>query len=161
MNTTIPVGSPLPNFQRRLPSISPHPAQQQFSSSEEEESSACISIDLDDEDDVDAFDHSTAGHGVLFDDDDKSHRSRHNDVPNGLDDDFEDKAVACFRFFVLFMLICAMVSAGVATWYYVGRDEEDDFEHQVRLAETLHESDNGVFSCRILFGVVRTSMGFK
>jgi hypothetical protein len=53
------------------------------------------------------------------------------DDPNGLDDDFEDKAVQCFRFFVLFILVSAMAAAGVCTYVFISKDQEDDFAMEV------------------------------
>jgi hypothetical protein len=52
-----------------------------------------------------------------------------------IDGDFEDKAVACFRFFILFILVSVMVAAGASTWHFLSTDEHGDFQHEVRTNE--------------------------
>ncbi len=48
-----------------------------------------------------------------------------------IDTDFEDKAVGCFRFFVLFVLVSAMAASGAATWHFITEDQNEDFINQV------------------------------
>jgi hypothetical protein len=75
----------------------------------------------------------------------------------GIDDDFEDKAVSCFRLFVLFILVSAMAAAGISTWHFISNDQADDFQHEVRLSRKLMvEIHQCIFSfiisfCEILF----------
>jgi hypothetical protein len=76
---------------------------------------------------------------ILHDDDTTSDHSIDTQVEeaseadaNGLDSDFEDKAVSCFRFFVLFVLISAIAGAGTATWYFMTENQNEDFVHEVR-----------------------------
>ena len=40
--------------------------------------------------------------------------------------DLEERAVSCFRGFVLFLLVGAMVAAGITTWHFLSEDQEDD-----------------------------------
>jgi hypothetical protein len=74
-----------------------------------------------------------------FEDDDSSFFEEEEEEENpekeieGIDDDFEDKAVSCFRLFVLFILVSGMAAAGASTWYFISNDEADDFQHEVRL----------------------------
>ena len=49
------------------------------------------------------------------------------------EDNFEEKAVLCFRVFVLCVLLCAMAAAGAGTWFFITHDEDQDFAGQVRL----------------------------
>jgi hypothetical protein len=44
-------------------------------------------------------------------------------------DDFEDRAVSCFRFFVLFLLVAGIITAGVTSWKFLKNEEYEDFEH--------------------------------
>jgi hypothetical protein len=49
----------------------------------------------------------------------------------GLDDDFEDKAVQCFRLFVMFVLLTAMAVAGACTYEFLTRDQVEHFQSEV------------------------------
>jgi hypothetical protein len=43
------------------------------------------------------------------------------------EDDFQEKAVWCFRLFVIFILVSAMAVAGASTWCFITADEYNDF----------------------------------
>jgi hypothetical protein len=74
------------------------------------------------------------------DDDDSSFTSddEEDDVEGGKDDnhsiapaDFEDQAVQCFRYFVLFVLVASTAAAGAATYFFIHNDQQDDFTEDV------------------------------
>ena len=43
-------------------------------------------------------------------------------------DEFEDKIVSCFRFFILTLLVGGMIAAGVSSWKFVQNAETENFE---------------------------------
>jgi hypothetical protein len=52
---------------------------------------------------------------------------RQEKADDALEDDFQEKAVLCFRLFVIFVLVSAMAVAGASTWFFITGDEYDDF----------------------------------
>ena len=80
---------------------------------------------LEDDEDDEEDDDSTAV------DDDHSNQNGDGGT-GGMDHQMEDKAVSCFRLFVVFLLIGGMVAAGVASWKFLQNEEYADFEHEVR-----------------------------
>ena len=95
-------------------------------------------IDSEIDDDFSDFDNNDDNLSYDEDDDSSTADETGASVSGGagggvMDDaDFEDKAVSCFRFFVMFLLIGGMIAAGVGTWKFLQQEEYDDFEHEVR-----------------------------
>ena len=47
------------------------------------------------------------------------------------DNEFETKAITCFRGFIFFLMVASTVTAGVVTWYLLNKAEEGDFQQEV------------------------------
>lgn len=48
-----------------------------------------------------------------------------------IDTDFEDKAVGCFRVFVLLVLLSTMAASGAVSWRLMTEAENNDFVEEV------------------------------
>jgi hypothetical protein len=48
-----------------------------------------------------------------------------------IDTEFEDNAVTCFRLFVFFVLLGAIIASGVCTWHLMTEEQSRDFVDQV------------------------------
>lgn len=76
---------------------------------------------------VELYDDSTSDHSIETEVEEASD----SDEGKRLDSDFEDKAVSCFRFFVLFILVFAMAGAGAATWHFMTKNQYENFYDEV------------------------------
>lgn len=75
---------------------------------------------------VDLYDDTTSDHSIETEEEAQPSERAVNDT------DFEDKAVSCFRYFILFVLVAAMAASGAATWHFMTEDQNEDFENEVR-----------------------------
>jgi hypothetical protein len=93
------------------------------------------SVDKDDnEDDT----HSTAerssdvekGNTNKFSDEvDEGEESTQGDL---MDDEFEKRAISCLRYFVLFLMVAFTIAAGITSWKFLKREEQNQFINEVR-----------------------------
>jgi class 3 adenylate cyclase len=97
---------------------------------------------------LDSGDQSYDDESELSFEEEEAEKQRGNEQ---IDGDFEDKAVACFRFFILFILVSVMVAAGASTWHFISTDEHGDFLHEVRTNERTKEATHRALRCAILF----------
>lgn len=52
------------------------------------------------------------------------------------DNEFERKAIWCFRYYIFFLMVASTIAAGVITWHLLNQGEEDDYHQEVRAVDS-------------------------
>jgi hypothetical protein len=82
-----------------------------------------------------------------------------------MDDEFEKHAISCLRYFVLFLMVAFTIAAGVTTWKFLKREEQNQFINEVRQSPHVcnprfvrcYNSLTNLFNCISLTLLWRTS----